>query len=376
MKETESYDYFLLIVALLLSAIGITAVLTASAPLGYGGTGATYVWFFNQVKWFVIGMVLMYVASRIDYHWYRKIDRLVIILIILSLLLVFAPKIGRPIRGVNRWITFAGFQVQPSELAKVGIVLYLANSLVRKRDKLTSFTSGFLPYFLITSLICGLVTVEPDLGSAVIIGVTALIVLYAGGVRIAHMLYVVLVAAVPLYYSIFEIGYRKDRIIGFLNPNADRFGIGFQPLHLKMSLGSGGLFGLGPGQGRQKLFYLPTPHTDSIFAVFGEEFGFIGTSAILILFVLFTIRGVQIARRAQDDSGKLLAIGLTCLISIQALINMGVATVLLPTTGSALPFISYGGSSLLTTLLAVGILLSVSRYARGETNEQPSTHER
>jgi cell division protein FtsW len=369
MKSPKSCDYFLLVIALLLSAIGMAAVLSASAPLGYGGRGTTYTWFLNQVKWLILGMVVLYLVSRIDYHWYRKVDRLIIILVILSLLLVFAPRIGRPIRGVHRWIVFGSFQVQPSELAKLGIVIYLASALVRKRDKVDSFASGFLPYFIIVSLVCVLVTVEPDLGSAIIIGATALIVLYAGGVKISHMLYVLLVAAVPLYYSIFEIGYRKDRIMGFLDPHADRFGIGFQPLHLKMSLGSGGLFGMGPGQGRQKLFYLPTPHTDSIFAVFGEEFGFIGTSAIVLLFVLFTIRGLQIARRAEDDYGKLIAIGLTCLIGIQALINMGVATVLLPTTGSALPFISYGGSSLLTTLIAVGILLSVSRYSTSEEHK-------
>lgn len=369
MRPPKSCDYFLLVIALLLSAIGMAAVLSASAPLGYGGRGTTYAWFLNQVKWLILGMAVLYLVSRIDYHWYKKIDRLIIILVIFSLLLVFAPKIGRPIRGVHRWILFGSFQVQPSELAKLGIIIYLASALIRKRDKVDSFASGFLPYFIIVSLICILVTVEPDLGSAIIIGTTALIVLYAGGVKISHMLYVLLVAAIPLYYSIFEIGYRKDRIIGFLNPHADRFGIGFQPLHLKMSLGSGGLFGMGPGQGRQKLFYLPTPHTDSIFAVFGEEFGFIGTSIIVLLFVLFTIRGLQIARNAEDDYGKLIAIGLTCLISIQALINMGVATVLLPTTGLALPFISYGGSSLLTTLVAVGILLSVSRYSTGEQHK-------
>ncbi|MCD6575190.1 FtsW/RodA/SpoVE family cell cycle protein, partial [Candidatus Aerophobetes bacterium] len=164
-----------------------------------------------------------------------------------------------------------------------------------------------------------------------------------------------------LYFSIFGVGYRKNRIIGFLNPESDPQGIGFQPLHLKLSFGSGGIFGLGPGQGRQKLFYLPTPHTDSIFAVIGEEFGFIGTSIIILMFAIFTIRGLKIAKKAKDDMGKLLAIGLTCLIAGQALINMGVATVILPTTGSALPFISYGGSSLLTSLVAVGILLNISK---------------
>ncbi|MBC7190530.1 FtsW/RodA/SpoVE family cell cycle protein [Candidatus Aerophobetes bacterium] len=217
-----------------------------------------------------------------------------------------------------------------------------------------------MPYFMILSLIFLLVTVEPDLGSALIIVIAGFVVLYAGGVKLSHILYVILLGILPLYFFIFEVEYRRERIMGFLNPESDPWGIGFQPLHLKMSLGSGGLFGTGPGQGSQKLFYLPTPHTDSIFAVIGEELGFIGTSSILVLFVVFTILGLQIAKRAKDELGKLLALGLTCLISIQALINMGVATVLLPTTGSALPFISYGGSCLLSSFITVGILLNIS----------------
>ena len=361
LKQKVQCDLPLLVITLVLSGVGILAIFSASAPYGYVGKAATYQWAINQLKWFGLGMLFLFVTSKIDYHFYRKLDRVIVVFIILSLLLVFAPKLGRPIRGVHRWITFGSFQVQPSELAKLGIVIYLSCSLVRKKDKIDSFVSGFLPYFITLSFIFFLVMIEPDLGSALIIVATGFVVLYAGRVKMSHILYVTMLAAIPLYFSIFEIGYRKDRILGFLDPESDRLGIGFQPLHLKMSLGSGGLFGLGPGQGEQKLFYLPTPHTDSIFAVIGEEFGLVGTSCILLMFILFTVRGITIARGANDDLGKLLAVGLTCLIGIQALINMGVATVVLPTTGSALPFISYGGSSLLTSLMAVGILLNVSK---------------
>jgi len=362
LKEKSRFDYPLLIITILLVSVGILAIFSAGAPFGYIGREQTpYKWGINQIKWFLFGLLLLFLLSKINYHFYQKIDRLIIFSVLLSLVLVFFPKVGREIRGVHRWITLGFFQVQPSEFAKIGVVLYLSASLIRKREKISSFIEGFLPYFIILSLIFFLVTIEPDLGSALIIVGVGFIVLYAGGVKLRHILYVILLGIFPLYFSIFEVGYRRNRIIGFLNPESDPQGIGFQPLHLKMSFGVGGIFGLGPGQGKQKLFYLPTPHTDSIFAVIGEEFGFIGTSIIVFMFFMLTLRGLIIAKRARDDFGRLLAVGLTCLIGCQALINMGVATVILPTTGSALPFISYGGSSLLTSLSVIGILLNVSK---------------
>lgn len=366
MKEKTQFDYSLFIVALLLSCVGVLAIFSASAPYGYIGRGTIHHWTINQLKWLALGIISLFLVSKINYHFYQKLDRVIVFFIILSLILVFIPRLGREIRGVHRWITFGSFQIQPSELAKLGVVIYLSCSLVRKKDKIDSFIGGFLPYFITLCLICTLVMIEPDLGSALIIVATGFVVLYAGRAKITHMLYVTLLAIIPLYFSIFEIGYRKSRIVAFLNPGSDPLGSGFQPRHLKISLGSGGLFGLGPGQGTQKLFYLPTPYTDSIFAVIGEEFGFVGTTFIIIMFVILAIRGIKIAKEAKDDLGKLLAVGLTFLIVVQALINMGVATVILPTTGSALPFISYGGSSLLTSLVAVGILLNVSKQKNGD----------
>lgn len=362
MKEKYQIDYFLIGVIFLLTVVGVLAIFSAGAPYGYIEDSAPpYTWAINQLKWLMIGILFLFIASKLDYHLYQRLDRIIIFFIILSLFLVFTPKLGREIRGVHRWITLGSFQIQPSELAKLGIVLYLSCSLVRKKNKIGSFIGGFLPYFIIISLIFLLVMIEPDLGSALIIAGIGFVLLYAGRAKLRHMLYVGILGIIPIYFSIFKIDYRRNRIIAFLNPESDPLGIGFQPLHLKMSLGAGGLWGMGPGKGNEKLFYLPTPHTDSIFAVIGEEFGFIGTSLIILLFIIFTLRGLKIAKRAPDDLGKLLATGLTCLISGQALINMGVATVVLPTTGSALPFISYGGSSLLTSLAAVGILLNISK---------------
>ncbi len=374
MKEKTQFDYSLFIVTLLLSSVGILAIFSASAPYGYMGKGAIHHWTVNQLKWLVLGIISLFLVSKINYHFYQKLDRVIVFFIILSLILVFVPGLGREIRGVHRWITFSSLQIQPSELAKLGVVIYLSCSLIRKKDKIDSFMGGFLPYFIILCLICALVMIEPDLGSALIIIAIGFVVLYAGRAKITHMLYVTLLAIIPLYFSIFEIGYRKSRVVAFLNPGSDPLGSGFQPLHLKISLGSGGLFGLGPGQGTQKLFYLPTPFTDSIFAVIGEEFGFVGTIFIIIMFTMLALRGIKIAKEAKDDLGKLLAVGLTFLIVVQALINMGVATVILPTTGSALPFISYGGSSLLTSLIAVGILLNISRQQNGDGLSKKTRH--
>jgi len=365
LRKKPQVDCFLLIVVSLLCIIGVLAIFSAGAPFGYIDDNAPpYGWAMNQLKWLGLGVLFLFFASRLNYHFYKRFDRVVILFVILSLLLVFAPKLGRQIRGVHRWITFGSFQIQPSELAKLGIIIYLSCSLVRKKDRIISFIGGFLPYLIIISLIFLLVMIEPDLGSALIIAGVGFVLIYAGGAKISHMLYVAALGILPIYFSISKIGYRKNRIIAFLNPESDPLGIGFQPLHLKMSIGAGGLWGMGPGKGNEKLFYLPTPHTDSIFAVIGEEFGFIGTSLIILLFLIFTWRGLKIAKRAPDELGRLLAIGLTCLISGQALINMGVATVILPTTGSALPFISYGGSSLLTSLVAIGILLNISKQSK------------
>ncbi len=366
LPKKSYFDYPLVLVVFLLIGIGVVAIFSAGAPLGYLSEGSPYKWGMNQLKWLVLGVGILFLMSKIDYHFYRKLDRIIILVVILSLFMVFAPKIGRSIQGVHRWITLGSFQIQPSELAKIGLIIYVSCSIIRKREKIRSFINGFLPYLLIISLIFFLVMIEPDLGSALIIAGVGFVLLYCGRARITHMLYVGLLSIIPLYFSIFEIGYRKNRIEAFLNPESDPLGIGFHSLHLKIALGAGGLWGLGPGEGKEKLFYLPTPHTDSIFAVIGEEFGFIGTTLITLLFVIFTLRGLKIARRAPDSLGKLLAIGLTVLISGQAIINMGVATVILPTTGSPLPFISYGGSSLITCLTAVGILLNIS--SQGKAN--------
>lgn len=307
-------------------------------------------------------------ASKFNYKKYKYLDRPLLFITLVFLCLVLIPGIGGGARGVYRSMGIGFIHFTPSEIAKLSVVIYLACSLVRKKKKMESYISGSLPYFIILGGIFALVVMEPDLGTALIIAVIAFILLYAGGARVSHLIYTAFLALVPLYFSIFEVGYRIDRITGFLHPEQSPLEEGYQPIHLKRALGSGGLWGLGPGQGKEKLFYLPTPHTDSIFAVIGEELGFIGTSLILALFFFMVLRGLKIARRAPDELGKLLAVGLTSLIGVQAILNMGVATVVLPTTGATLPFISYGGSSLLVCLTSIGILLNISKNSSPKSN--------
>ena len=308
-----------------------------------------------------IGLFLLWLAFKFNYQKYQKLSKGLPLLIIILLISVFIPGIGREIKGAYRWIDLGLVQIQPSEIVKIILVIYLASSLVRKKEKIKSFTSGFLPYFIIIGIIFILIAIEPDLGTAIIVGGITFALLYAGRVRISHLFYGIILSLVPICFFILSAEYRKIRIIGFLFPEKDPQGISFQPLHFKISLGSGGLWGLGPGQGKEKLFYLPTPYTDSIFAVIGEELGFIGTTLIIILFSLLAWRCLKIVKKAPDEFGKLLALGLTFIICFQAIINMGVSTVLLPTTGTTLPFLSYGGSSLLISLISIGILLNISK---------------
>ncbi len=360
-KEDSHVDYLLLFTTFILLGIGLTVLFSASAAFADVNRGDIYFYLKRQSVWLVIGIISLWLSAKFNYRKYKVLYRPLLLLTLLFLCLVFVPGIGRELRGAYRSIGVGFFFFTPSEIAKLGVVIYLSFSLVKKKDKMKSYISGSLPYFIILGVISILVVMEPDLGSALIIAVIAFILLYAGGARISHLLYTIFLASVPLYFSIFEVGYRKNRIMGFLNPEQDPLGIGFQPIHLKLSLGSGGLWGLGLGQGKEKLFYLPAPHTDSIFAVIGEELGFIGTCLIVALFFFIAYRGLRIAQKASDDLGKLLALGLTSLICVQAIVNMGVATVLFPTTGTTLPFISYGGSSLIVSLISVGILLNISK---------------
>jgi len=373
MESKTSIDYPLVIITISLLAVGLMVLFSASSAYAYLRKGDPYFFLKRQLIWAGLGLVFLWMGTRFNYRRYEKVGVPLLLLSVGLLALVFLPQLGAGPNGAQRWITLdsvgLGFiHFQPSEIVKLALVIYLASSLVRKRERMENFVNGFLPYFIILGAISIMVVMEPDLGSAIIIAMIAFVVLFAGGARISHMIYALILALIPVCFSILEVGYRKDRIMAFFRPESDPQGAAFQPLHFKIALGSGGLWGLGPGRGKEKLFYLPTPHTDSIFAVLGEEFGFIGTTLIVVLFFAMALRGLMIARRAPERFGKLLAVGLTSIICLQAAINMAVVTVLLPTTGTTLPFISYGGSSLIICLAAVGILLNISKSGLVQPN--------
>jgi cell division protein FtsW len=273
---------------------------------------------------------------------------------------LFAP----PIKNAHRWLRLGLLSFQPSELAKLALVVTLAFQLSRRVDRLSDFLSGLAPSLLVTAFLSFLVLMEPDFGTASILVVVAGTMFFVAGAPLGHLARLVLLAAPLVYLLVSQVDYRRDRWLAFLAPWDDALGGGFQAVQAQIAVGSGGWMGRGFMQSRQKLFFLPEPHTDFVYAVVGEELGLVGTIGVLVCFSVLLWRGLTIARRAPDVFGSLLAAGLTAMLALQAFMNMGVVLSLLPTTGIPLPFISSGGSSLLCSMLAVGVLLSVSQHAR------------
>ncbi len=353
------FDVVLLLAACLLLAVGIGMVFSASfvAAHKYFGDGAYFL--VRHVAWVVVGAGVMALVARMDYHLWQRIATPFYLasLILLALVLVF----GTSTYGATRWLSLGPLSFQPSEVAKVAMVVYLASWVTRVGGNVNKLTVGTIPFAIILALSGGLVLVQPDLGTTAVLVLTAATVFFVAGANVVHALLGAAVGTVLLVNLVLSSGYRADRIEAFRDPWANSTGAGWQTTQALTALGSGGLSGLGLGAGRKKYDYLPNAHTDSIFAVVGEETGFLGATLVLGLFLLLCWRGLFIAVAAQDPLGRALAAGATCLIGWQALINMAVVTNVVPNTGVPLPFLSYGGSAMLTTLTAVGILLSVSR---------------
>ncbi|MGC4096774.1 MAG: putative lipid II flippase FtsW [Nitrospira sp.] len=320
-------------------------------------------WYFlkRQLAWLTFGLVLLHVVSRIDYVWWKRLALPLLGFITALLVLVLIPSVGVAAKGARRWLHLGPISIQPVEMVKLIAVIYLAAYLAKKEDRLQSFGEGVLPAVAVVGLLSGLVLLEPDLGTIVVIGLVTAGMLFLGGARVSHLLRLVPVALAAVMVLIWLSPYRWQRLIAFLNPEKDPTGAGFQINQSFLAFGRGGLFGVGLGESKQKLFFLPEGHTDFVLALIGEELGLLGTGIIILLFALFAIRGFQIAARARMPFGRYLGIGITTLIGIQALINACVVTGLLPTKGLTLPFVSYGGSSLVMSLVGVGILLSISR---------------
>lgn len=358
--SNTGYDYALLVPTLLLVGLGLVIVYSASSHLAADRIGDSYFFLKRQALFAALGVALMVLAKHVPCTVYAKLVYPLLLVSMGLLLLLLVPGFGHEVGGACRWLRWKGLSLQPSEAAKFSLAVYMAYSMAKKGPILKSFSKGLLPHLTIAGSFMLLIVLEPDLGTAVIIGCWLLIVLFVGGVRLRH-LFGLLAAGIPLlWWLISKADYRLQRLWAFLDPWQDPEGIGFQIIHSFMAFGSGGLVGSGLGNSKQKLFYLPEAHTDFIFSIVGEELGFLGVCTIVALFGLLIFRGTSIALNARDLYSSYLAFGLTALIALQVLINMAVVMGLLPTKGLTLPLISYGGSSLVLNLLAVGILLNVS----------------
>lgn len=351
----------ILIITSLLIAVGVIMVYSASAIYAYEKLGDSLFFLKRQLLYLFIGVLLTLSAMNLDYKLLKRYSRWLVLISFLLLTLVLIPGIGYEAGGARRWFRFWLFGFQPSEAAKIFLIVYLADILSRKGNELRSFLSGLLPPAVILGICLGLILLEPDLGTAFLLGLVAFIMFFVAGSRIDHLVYMALSVLPFLYLAIFGTPYRRNRILAFLNPWKDPKGTGFQMIQSFLALGSGGILGVGLGRSKQKLFYLPASHTDFIFSIIGEELGFLGTFSVLVLFFVLAAQGMKAAARCPDNFGRLMGFGLISMITLEALIHIGVSIGSLPTKGLPLPFISYGGSSLIFHMVAVGLILNITR---------------
>lgn len=359
-----SADLTLLALTAVLVGIGLIMVYSSSTILAMRLYGDSYLFIKRQLLWALLGCGAMWAAACYPYSKLKSLALPLLLLCAGLMIAVLALSIGRSAGGARRWLTIGPVNLQPAEMLKVTLVIFLSDLLARKQKQIRSFTQGVLPVLLVVGGMAALLLLQPDMGTAVIILLLTAAMLFAGGARLAHLLGLALAALPAVLLLAYKVAYRRRRLDAFLDPWQDPLGKGFQMVQSFVALGSGGLWGRGLCESQQKLFYLPTPHTDFIFSILGEELGFAGAFTVVVLFGFMIWKGFGIARRCEDPFGKLLATGLSLLLGLQAVVNIGVATGLFPTKGTTLPFISCGGSSLLFSMTAVGILLSISRQAQ------------
>lgn len=345
----------------ILICVGLVMIFSSSGVYALQEFQSSSYYLGRQFFFLCVGFILTFGCMCIDYRELQKYAKPLLLVTIVLLVLVLIPGIGKQSYGARRWFRIAEFSFQPSEFAKLAMLLYSSDFLARKQNKIRDFKEGFLPPLIILGVMSLLILKQPDLGTALFIASLVLIVMFITGARVLHLGSLVLLALPVVYFLIAKVPYRMARITAFLNPWEDSQGIGFQLSQSQIALGSGGIFGVGLGKSVQKLFYLPAAHTDFIFSIIGEELGLLGTAAIIILFVVFIWQGARIVKRTTDSFGYFLGVGIVAMIGLQAVINIGVSIGALPTKGLPLPFISYGGSALMVNMMAVGLLLNVSR---------------
>jgi cell division protein FtsW len=349
---------------LLMVSIGLVMVLSASSVQSYKQYGSSFAYFYRQILGVAVGVMAMIVMAKTDYHRLRGIARPLLAVTIVLLAAVLVPGIGTVRGGASRWLLLGPLSVQPSEIAKLTLIIFAAHVLEGKGRNLLDPVELAVPLLPATSLVALLIIAQPDLGTTIMCAGCVAAVLFLSGARLRHVGLLSMVGLLLVMSLAFGQSYRRDRILSYLNPWADPLNTGYHVIQGQIALGSGGLFGVGLGASRQKWSYVPSVHTDFIYAIIGEELGLAGTLLVLVLFVFLLYLGTRIAKRASDRFGFLLAGGITAWIGIQALTNMAAVSGLLPITGVPLPLISFGSSSLVVTMAAIGVLLSVGRRTR------------
>ncbi|OGP97602.1 MAG: cell division protein FtsW [Deltaproteobacteria bacterium RBG_19FT_COMBO_46_9] len=359
-QSQGGYDYLILIPTIVLLGIGLVAIYSASSFLAGHELGDSYFYLKRQASFGLLGLCLLVIAKNIPVSLYRIFAYPALIVSFILLVLLFFPGMGRSVRGACRWLSIAGFSLQPSELAKLSLAVYIAYSMSKKGTNMSSFSQGLLPHVIVAGAFMFLILLQPDLGTTVIIGCWLLIILFVGGLNLFYLLSMIFLSSLALSWLIWQADYRMNRWLAFIHPWEDPQGLSYQIIHSFLAFGSGGVLGVGLGNSKQKLGYLPDLHTDFILPIMGEELGLLGVIAIIMLFGVLIIRGIKIALDAPDLYSCYLGMGISTMIGLQVIINMGVVMGLLPTKGLTLPLLSYGGSSLIISLLSIGILLSIS----------------
>src|SRR6188768_1062643 len=359
-------DKWLFLATLALICASIVMVYSASALVALERFQQPYLFVTKQIMWAAVGLAVLSIVMRIDYRAYRN-DRMLWFLLAVVTVMLVAVLFRQPINGTRRWFGIGGFGIQPSELAKLSAILFTALMLERRRARINELQYSLLPIALIVGAIAGLILLEPDFGTAVSLLAVIAVMVFAAGISYRYLFGAAMLALPALYVIVMQADYRRRRLLTFMDPWADPLGDGFQIIQSLIAVGTGGVFGKGLMSGVQKLFYLPEPHTDFIYAVISEETGFIGASLVVLCFCVIGWRGLRTAMRAPDSFGSYLALGITLMLVLQALVNISVVLGLMPTKGIPLPLVSNGGSSMLINLLGVGVLLNISQHQPMET---------
>jgi cell division protein FtsW len=362
MAKRVSVDRWLFTVTMLLVFVGLVMVFSASAVMARERFGSPYAFLSKQLIWAAAGLVAMVVAMRVDYRRYKHPALVFSLLGLTTLLLISVFFLDRS-HNTHRWFRVGGFSFQPSELAKPVLILFLAYFLEARTKTMDDWRNTLAPAAAPIVMLLGLIVLQPDLGTAIACAGIAACILYVAGMRLRYFAYAFGASLIPLYFLIFHVSFRRDRILAFMNPYAERQKAGFHLIQSLIAVGTGGITGTGLMEGKQKLFYLPEPHTDFIFAVTAEELGLVGALFVVTLFAIFLWRGMRASWRTQDMFGRYLAVGITSMVVLQAFINISVVLGMMPTKGIPLPLVSYGGSSLFFTLACVGVLLNITKQA-------------